>query len=90
MKNCYGYVQIKLFLRVQVCSFQSLFLCFIVSYLLFSTFLLLLCCFLVEFKPYFLRYANNEAEFFVDYAKAHTKMSELGAKFDPPDGIVLD
>ena len=45
---------------------------------------------LVEFKPYFLRYANNEAEFFVDYAKAHTKMSELGAKFDPPGGIVLD
>jgi hypothetical protein len=43
-----------------------------------------------EFKPYFVRYAADQAQFFHDYALAHRKMSELGAKFDPPEGIVID
>ena len=34
-----------------------------------------------EFRPYFLKYARSQDAFFVDYAAAHVKMSELGAKF---------
>lgn len=34
-----------------------------------------------EFRPYFIRYMNSQEHFFTDYAAAHKKMSELGAKF---------
>jgi catalase (peroxidase I) len=34
-----------------------------------------------EFRPYFIRYATDCNIFYNDYKKAHTKMSELGAKF---------
>ena len=34
-----------------------------------------------EFRPYFVRYMNSQEDFFADYAAAHKKMSELGAKF---------
>lgn len=34
-----------------------------------------------EFRPYFLLYARNQEAFFADYASAHKKMSELGARF---------
>ena len=36
-----------------------------------------------EFRPYFLKYANSQAAFFEDYAEAHKKMSELGARWSP-------
>lgn len=41
------------------------------------------------FRPYFERYANDQATFFADYAAAHVRLSELGSKFDPPEGIAL-
>ena len=40
-----------------------------------------------EFKFYFEQYAADQKLFFSDYASAHRKMSELGARFDPPEGI---
>lgn len=42
------------------------------------------------FKPAFDLYAKDQAAFFKDYAAAHKKLSELGAKFDPPQGLKLD
>lgn len=33
------------------------------------------------------RYAADKDLFFSQYAAAHCQMSEMGAKFDPPDGI---
>jgi hypothetical protein len=30
-------------------------------------------------------YAEDEQAFFRDYAEAHKRLSELGAKFDPPE-----
>jgi L-ascorbate peroxidase len=41
------------------------------------------------FKPYFEKYAKDQAAFFADYAKAHKKLSELGSKFDPPEGFKI-
>eukprot|EP01041_Mallomonas_annulata_P010331 gene10331-21559_t len=38
---------------------------------------------------YAMKYANDQAWFFADYAMAHKKLSELGSKFDPPDGLVI-
>ena len=43
-----------------------------------------------EFVPYAQAYAKDEELFFADYADAHRKMSELGAKFCIPGGIVID
>jgi L-ascorbate peroxidase len=34
-----------------------------------------------EFRPYFLKYMRSQETFFTDYAAAHKKMSEMGAKF---------
>jgi L-ascorbate peroxidase len=42
-----------------------------------------------EFKQFFLMYARHKEVFFVDYAQAHIKFTNLGAKFDPPEGIQL-
>jgi L-ascorbate peroxidase len=41
------------------------------------------------FKIYAEKYAEDQDAFFNDYAEAHAKLSNLGAKFDPPkvDGI---
>nr|XP_025616670.1 L-ascorbate peroxidase T, chloroplastic-like [Arachis hypogaea] len=36
------------------------------------------------------KYAEDQVAFFNDYAEAHAKLSNLGAKFDPPEGIVLN
>jgi len=41
------------------------------------------------FKPTFDLYASDQAAFFKDYAAAHKKLSELGAKFEPAQGITL-
>ncbi|TYJ29138.1 hypothetical protein E1A91_A06G050000v1 [Gossypium mustelinum] len=43
-----------------------------------------------SFKVYAEKYAEDKETFFKDYAEAHAKLSNLGAKFDPPEGIVLD
>lgn len=41
------------------------------------------------FKATFDLYAKDQEAFFRDYAKAHKKLSELGAKFEPPQGITI-
>ncbi|KAF3523456.1 hypothetical protein F2Q69_00051790 [Brassica cretica] len=38
-----------------------------------------------SFKNYAEKYAEDPAAFFKDYAEAHAKLSNLGAKFDPPE-----
>jgi len=42
------------------------------------------------FKKYAEKYAEDQEAFFRDYAVSHKKLSELGAKFDPPEGIIID
>ncbi|CAM9475481.1 unnamed protein product [Phaeothamnion confervicola] len=42
------------------------------------------------FRPFALKYKKSQDDFFKDYAIAHKKLSELGAKFDPPEGIKID
>ncbi|KAK7351114.1 hypothetical protein VNO77_10309 [Canavalia gladiata] len=43
-----------------------------------------------SFKVYAEKYAEDQEAFFKDYAEAHAKLSNLGAKFDPPEGIAID
>ncbi|GJM85241.1 hypothetical protein PR202_ga01676 [Eleusine coracana subsp. coracana] len=43
-----------------------------------------------SFKVYAEKYAEDKEAFFKDYAEAHAKLSDLGAKFDPPEGFTLD
>ncbi|KAJ4848035.1 putative L-ascorbate peroxidase 6, chloroplastic/mitochondrial [Turnera subulata] len=38
-----------------------------------------------SFKVYAEKYAQDQDAFFKDYAEAHAKLSNLGAKFDPPE-----
>ncbi|CAI9115412.1 OLC1v1016312C2 [Oldenlandia corymbosa var. corymbosa] len=42
------------------------------------------------FKEYAEKYAVDQEAFFKDYAEAHAKLSNLGAKFDPPEGFSID
>merc|ERR1712187_563027 len=42
------------------------------------------------FKKYAELYARDEDKFFADYALAHAKLSERGARFDPPGGININ
>ncbi|PKA66790.1 L-ascorbate peroxidase T, chloroplastic [Apostasia shenzhenica] len=42
------------------------------------------------FKVYAEKYAEDQDAFFKDYAEAHAKLSNLGAKFDPPEGFSID
>ncbi|XP_042385234.1 probable L-ascorbate peroxidase 6, chloroplastic/mitochondrial [Zingiber officinale] len=42
-----------------------------------------------NFKVYATKYAEDQDAFFKDYAEAHAKLSNLGAKFDPPEGISI-
>jgi len=42
------------------------------------------------FKPFAEKFRDSNDEFFDSYKKAHYKLSELGSKFDPVDGITLD
>ncbi|KAJ4950337.1 hypothetical protein NE237_027169 [Protea cynaroides] len=44
----------------------------------------------LSFKAYAERYAEDQEVFFKDYAEAHAKLSNLGAKFDPLEGFSLD
>ncbi|XP_042438953.1 probable L-ascorbate peroxidase 6, chloroplastic/mitochondrial [Zingiber officinale] len=43
-----------------------------------------------QFKVYAESYAEDQDVFFKDYAAAHAKLSNLGAKFDPPEGIIIN
>jgi len=43
-----------------------------------------------SFKVFFGMYAKDKNLFFSDYAKVHKKLSELGSKFSPKEGITLD
>lgn len=38
-----------------------------------------------DFQVYAEKYAEDQETFFKDYAEAHAKLSNLGAKFDPPE-----
>jgi hypothetical protein len=38
-----------------------------------------------DFQEYAEKYAEDQETFFKDYAEAHAKLSNLGAKFDPPE-----
>lgn len=42
------------------------------------------------FQVYATKYAEDQEAFFKDYAEAHAKLSELGAKFDPPEGVSIE
>ncbi|KMZ64358.1 Ascorbate peroxidase [Zostera marina] len=43
-----------------------------------------------SFKAFAEKYAEDQDVFFKDYAKAHALLSDVGAKFDPPEGFSLD
>ncbi|KAE8684500.1 hypothetical protein F3Y22_tig00111128pilonHSYRG00045 [Hibiscus syriacus] len=40
-----------------------------------------------SFKVCAEKYAKDQETFFKDFAEAHAKLSNLGAKFDPPEGF---
>jgi L-ascorbate peroxidase len=41
------------------------------------------------FRPFAEKFRDSQDAFFESYAKAHKKLSELGSKFEPADGLVL-
>ena len=41
------------------------------------------------YRSAYAEYARDEAAFFRDYSAAHARLSALGSKFDPPEGIAL-
>ncbi|KAJ7524942.1 hypothetical protein O6H91_17G028700 [Diphasiastrum complanatum] len=43
-----------------------------------------------SFKVYAEKYVESQDAFFEDYAKAHSKLSELGSKFQPSEGLFID
>ncbi|XP_076914569.1 putative L-ascorbate peroxidase 6, chloroplastic/mitochondrial isoform X2 [Bidens hawaiensis] len=43
-----------------------------------------------SFKVFAEKYAVDEKALFDDYAEAHAKLSNLGAKFDPPEGFSIN
>ncbi|XP_043720498.1 LOW QUALITY PROTEIN: probable L-ascorbate peroxidase 6, chloroplastic/mitochondrial [Telopea speciosissima] len=43
-----------------------------------------------SFKVHAEKYAEDQEAFFKDYAESHAKLSNLGAKFDPPEGFSID
>jgi L-ascorbate peroxidase len=42
-----------------------------------------------DFKQYAEKFRDSQDEFFKSYAVAHKKLSELGSKFEPEEGIKL-
>lgn len=42
-----------------------------------------------KFKPFAEKFRDDQDAFFASYAKAHKKLSELGSKFEPAEGITL-
>jgi L-ascorbate peroxidase len=43
-----------------------------------------------KFRPFAEKFRDDQDAFFASYAKAHKKLSELGSKFVPAEGITLD
>lgn len=43
-----------------------------------------------EFMPYSKIYAADQSVFFADYSRAHRKMSELGSRFNPLEGLYIN
>jgi L-ascorbate peroxidase len=43
-----------------------------------------------KFRPFAEKFRDDQDAFFASYAKAHKKLSELGSKFEPKEGITLD
>ena len=41
------------------------------------------------FRPFAEKFRDSQDAFFESYAKAHKKLSELGSKFEPEEGITL-
>lgn len=41
------------------------------------------------FKPFAEKFAASQDDFFASYKVAHKKLSELGSKFDPEEGITI-
>lgn len=41
------------------------------------------------FKPFAEKFRDDEKAFFASYAQAHVKLSELGSKFEPKEGIKI-
>jgi len=41
------------------------------------------------FRPYAEKFRDSQDEFFKSYAAAHKKLSELGSKFEPPEGVTI-
>jgi len=41
------------------------------------------------FLPFAQEYKNSQEKFFEDYAKVHAKLSELGSKFEPAEGVTI-
>ena len=42
-----------------------------------------------KFRPFAEKFRDSKDAFFESYAKAHKKLSELGSKFEPEEGITL-
>jgi L-ascorbate peroxidase len=42
-----------------------------------------------KMRPIALKYKNDQEVFFTEYAAAHKKLSELGSKFEPAEGIKI-
>jgi len=42
------------------------------------------------FRPHAERFRDSQDAFFESYAKAHKRLSELGSKFEPEEGITLE
>lgn len=42
-----------------------------------------------ELRPHFMKYAVDQEAFFRDYAAAHRKISDCGARFHPSQGLEL-
>lgn len=42
-----------------------------------------------KFKPFAEKFRDSQDAFFESYAKSHKKLSELGSKFEPAEGITL-
>jgi len=41
------------------------------------------------FKPFAEKFRDSQDDFFKSYAKAHVKLSELGSKFEPAEGVKI-
>lgn len=42
-----------------------------------------------DFKPFAEKFRDSQDSFFESYAKSHKKLSELGSKFEPAEGITI-